>query len=355
MGEAVIVSTARTAIGTASKGSLVDVDPLELATTAVAEAVRRSGLDPALVDDVVMSESRQGGGDIARYAAIEAGLEHAPGLAHNRHCAGGLAAVTTAAGSIRAGMDRVVVAGGVESASTAPRFRRRVMGGDEWEDWAPPSHRDTPDAPREDMSICVGWNAAVQAGVTREEMDAWALRSHQRAVAAIDAGSFADEIVPIEVARRDGTRISFAVDEHPRRGTSLEKLAALKPLHPEIEGFSITAGNSSGVNDGAAAMVIADAGVGRGGGDRATGCRAGVGVGGRPTRTDGAGADGRHPEGVGSGGPGDRRHRALGDQRGVRLDVRRDDPDPRYRRQHRQRARQRLQPRAPGRHDRRGE
>jgi len=258
MGDAWIVGTARTAIGTAHRGTLVDVDPFDLATTVVGEAVRRSGLDVALIDDVVMSESRHGGGDIARHAAIGAGLDHVAGLAHNRHCAGGLAAVTTAAATVRAGMDRAVVAGGVESASTAPRLRRRVPGTDEWEDWAPPSHPETPDAPCEDMSITVGWNAAVQACVTREEMDAWALRSHQRAIAAIDAGSFVAEIVPVEVTRRDGTTVSFAVDEHPRRATTLEKLASLKPIHPEIEGFSITAGNSSGRNDGAAALVVAD-------------------------------------------------------------------------------------------------
>jgi acetyl-CoA C-acetyltransferase len=249
MTDAVIVSTARTAIGTAFKGSLVAVDAFELGTRAVAEAVRRSGVDPGLVDDVVLGETLYGGGDIARYAAIEAGLEHAPGVAHNRHCASGLAAVTTAAASIRAGMDRIVVAGGAQSISTSPRTSRRVLGTDGWEDWMSPSHRDRPDAPNMDMSITVGWNAAVEAGVTREEMDAWALRSHQRAVAAIDAGSFAGEIFPVG---------DFAVDEHPRRDTSMERLAALKPLHPEIEGFSITAGNASGVNDGAAAMVVAD-------------------------------------------------------------------------------------------------
>jgi acetyl-CoA acetyltransferase family protein len=258
MGDAWIVSTARTAIGTAHKGTLVDADPYDLATTVVGEAVRRAGLDPASIDDVVLSESRHGGGDIARYAAIEAGFDHVAGLAHNRHCAGGLAAVTTAAANVRAGMDRAVVAGGVESASLAPRLQRRVPGTDEWDAWAPPSHPETPDAPCEDMSITVGWNAAVQAGVTREEQDAWACRSHQRAIAAIDAGAFADEIVPVDVTRRDGSTVRFAVDEHPRRDTSIEKLASLKVLHPEIEGFSITAGNSSGRNDGAAALVVAD-------------------------------------------------------------------------------------------------
>ena len=262
MNEAVIVSTARSPIGTAFKGSLVDVDAFELGTHVVAESVRRAGIDAELVDDVVLGESLYGGGDIARYSAIEAGLVHAPGVATNRHCASSLAAVQSAAASIRAGMDRAVVAGGVYSQSTSPRSTRRVPGTDDWTDWMSPSHRDTADAPNMDMSITVGWNAAVAAGVTRQQMDAWALRSHQRAVAAIDAGSFEDEITPIDVLRRDGTTVAFAVDEHPRRDTSLEKLASLKPLHPEIEGFSITAGNAAGANDGAAAMVLVDRALG---------------------------------------------------------------------------------------------
>jgi len=255
--DAVIVSSARTGIGTAFKGSLGDVDALELGTLAVAEAVRRSGVDPELVDDVILGETLYGGGDIARYAAIEAGLVNAPGVAQNRHCASGLSAIQSAAASIRAGMDRVVVAGGTHSTSTFPRTSRRVPGSDEWEEWNSPSHRDTPEAPNRDMSITVGWNAAVQAGVTREEMDAWALRSHQRAIAAIDGGRFADEVFPVDVANRTGEHRVFAVDEHPRRETSMDKLASLKPLHPEIEGFSITAGNSGGVNDGGAALVLA--------------------------------------------------------------------------------------------------
>ncbi|ADP80799.1 thiolase family protein [Pseudofrankia inefficax] len=256
--QAVIVSTARTAIGTAYKGSLVDVDALELGTQAVREAVSRAGIEPGAVDDVVLGEGLYGGGDIARYAAIEAGLTNAPGVAQNRHCAASLAAVQMAAGSILAGMDKVVVAGGTNSASTSPRTTRRVPGTDDWEEWNSPTHQPTPWAPNRDMSITVGWNAARSAGISRADLDAWALRSHQRAVAGIDAGSFADEIFPVEVTRRDGTTFAFATDEHPRRATSAEKLAALKPLHPEIEGFSITAGNAAGINDGAAAMVIAD-------------------------------------------------------------------------------------------------
>ena len=109
MPEAVIVATARTPIGTAFRGSLVDVDALTLGTAAVREAVDRSGLDPTAFDDVVLGESLYGGGDIARYAAIEAGLVGAPGVAHNRHCASGLTAVQTAASSIRSGMDQVVL------------------------------------------------------------------------------------------------------------------------------------------------------------------------------------------------------------------------------------------------------
>jgi acetyl-CoA C-acetyltransferase len=255
--QAVIVAGARTAVGTAYKGSLVDTDALEIATKAVAESVRRAGIEPELVDDVILGESLYGGGDIARYAAIEAGLVNAPGVAHNRHCASGLAAVQTAASTIIAGMDRVVVAGGVQSSSTMPKTSRRVPGTDTYEeDWLAPSHRETPDAPIRDMTITVGWNAAVKAGISREAMDAWAYRSHMRAVAGIDNGSFTDEIVPIEVTRLDGTTFTFAQDEHPRRSSSLEKLASLKPLHPEIEGFSITAGNAAGVNDGAAAIVL---------------------------------------------------------------------------------------------------
>jgi acetyl-CoA acetyltransferase len=136
--DAVVVSTARTAIGTAFKGTLVDVDAFELGTTVVAEAVRRAGVDPSLIDDVVLGEALYGGGDIARYAAIEAGLDHVAGLAHNRHCAAGLAAVTTAAATIRAGMDRVVVAGGAHSSSNSPRSLRRTPGSDDWDDWFSP-------------------------------------------------------------------------------------------------------------------------------------------------------------------------------------------------------------------------
>jgi acetyl-CoA acetyltransferase family protein len=255
--EAVIVAGARTAIGTAYKGTLAETDAMTLGTAAVAEAVRRSGVPGELFDDVILGESLYGGGDIARYAAIEAGLVNAPGVAHNRHCASGLATLQSAAASVMAGMDRVVVAGGVQSSSTAPATRRRVPGTDAFEeDWLAPSHRETPDASISDMSLTVGWNAALKAGISRADMDAWAYRSHMRAVAGIDARAFADEVFPLEVTRKDGSVAPFEVDEHPRRGSTMDKLASLKPLHPEIEGFSITAGNAAGVNDGAAALVV---------------------------------------------------------------------------------------------------
>ena len=258
MGDAVIISTARTAIGTARKGTLLDVPAFDLAAYAVGEALRRSGVAHADVDDLQMGESLQGGGDIARYAAVELGLDNVPGVALNRHCASGMAAVQGAAASIRAGMDRVVIAGGAESISSSPAAMKRVMGTDDMKPWMSPSHPETPEAPAFDMSITVGWNTAQKAGVSREDMDHWAYESHRRAIAAIDEGRLAEEIFAVEVPVGKGETRIFDTDEHPRRDSSLEKLAALPTLHPEIPGFSITAGNSSGLNDGACAMVLCD-------------------------------------------------------------------------------------------------
>jgi acetyl-CoA acetyltransferase family protein len=257
MSDPVIVSTARTAIATARKGTLANTTGEELASFILRETVRRSGLDPALLDDVIFAESQYGGGDLARYAAVVAGLTEVPGQAVNRHCAGSLTAIGNAAGSIKSGMDRAVVAGGVEATSMSPLLRQRVpFTADDYRDWYPASHPDSPQAPNTDMSISVGWNTAKAAGITREQMDAWAYRSHMRAIEAIDAGKFTEEIAPITVTAPDGSVREFAVDEHPRRSSTLEKLASLKVLHPEIPGFSITAGNSSGVNDAAAAVTI---------------------------------------------------------------------------------------------------
>ena len=259
MPEAVIVAGARTAIGTARKGTLADVSAFDLAKYAMGEALKRSGIPGGDVDDAQMGEVLQGGGDIARYAAIELGLTEVPGVALNRHCASGLAAVQGAAASVIAGMDKVVIAGGAESMSTSPMVQKRSLPGDEYEAWLSPSHKETSDAPNRDMSITVGWNTAKAAGLTRADCDAWALRSHQRAVQAIRDGRLEEEIVPIEVTRRDGSTVVFDTDEHPRPDSTMEKLASLKPLHPEIEDFPITAGNASGLNDAGVALMIVSA------------------------------------------------------------------------------------------------
>ncbi|WP_242127154.1 thiolase family protein [Sphingobium sp. Sx8-8] len=258
MTNAVIISAVRTAVGTARKGTLANTRAEILAATVVKAAVERAHVPSEEIDDVILAESMYGGGALARHAAVELGILQAGGMAVNRHCAGSLSSVGIAAGSIVAGMERVVVAGGVTSASTNPAMRWRIPGTEEYEDfWMPPTHPDTPEAPNRDMSITVGWNTAQAVGLTREEMDRWALRSHQRAVAAIDEGRFKDEIVPVQALQMDGSSVTFEVDEHPRRDSSLEKLASLKVLHPEIEGFSITAGNSSGVNDAGSALTLA--------------------------------------------------------------------------------------------------
>lgn len=255
MTEAVIVSALRTAVGTARKGTLTETPAEDLASHVLVEAVRRSGLDPDRFDDVILAESLYGGGDLARHAAVSTGMTQLAGQAVNRHCAGSLTAVGNAAATIRAGMDRAMIAGGVESSSLSPKCTWRIPGTDETETRIPPTFPQTEQA-TDDVTLTVGWNVAQKYGISRERMDAWAVRSHQRAVAAIDAGTFVDEIVPIKVTRKDGTVTEFAVDEHPRRDTSLERVAALKPLHPEIAGFSITAGNAAGANDGAAALAL---------------------------------------------------------------------------------------------------
>lgn len=262
MSTPVIVGAARTAIGRSFKGTLVNTPPETLITTVLPEVVRRSGVDPADIDDIIFAESHYGGGDLARYAADATGLQHVPGQSVNRHCAGSLTAIGNAAAQIGSGMERVLIAGGVQSLSMTPLTNWRIPGPElKFEErWMPPTHVETPDAPAKDMSITVGWNTAQSVGITREEMDAWAARSHERAVAAQDAGKFGDEIIPMKIQQFDGSVVDFSVDEHPRRDTTVEKLAGLKVLHPEIEGFSITAGNSSGTNDAAAGVALVERG-----------------------------------------------------------------------------------------------
>jgi acetyl-CoA C-acetyltransferase len=259
---AAIVAAARTPIGTARKGTLANMPAIELAKPVVSAVVERSGLDAADFDDLVLAESMQGGGDSARYIAVDLGLTDIPGLAVNRQCASSLSAIAVGAGQIAAGMSRAILAGGMESLSTGPILQKRkpFTSGKSPEDyvqWFPESHPPTAEAPAMDMSITVAHNCNLQYGITREDQDEWALRSHQRAIKAIDAGAFVEEIIPIQVPQADGSTITFSEDEHPRRGSSMESLAGLKVLHPEIEGFSVTAGNSSGINDAAAVVALA--------------------------------------------------------------------------------------------------
>jgi acetyl-CoA C-acetyltransferase len=153
-------------------------------------------------------------------------------------------------------MDTVVVAGGTNSMSTSPQSWRVLEPGGEPQMWMSPSHPETPDAPAFDMSITVGENTAREMGLTRRDVDEWAAYSHGQAIASIDSGAFEEEIVPVEYLDRDGIAHEFRVDEHPRRGVTVESLAELKPIHPELDHPTVTAGNASGLNDAAAALVL---------------------------------------------------------------------------------------------------
>jgi len=250
--EAVIVSAVRTPIGRANKGTLVDVDAFSLAEVAIKAAIDRAGIDSSALDDIVIAESLQGGGVIARNVALRLGFTDVPGLADNRHCAASLSAIQIASGSIRGGMDRVVVAGGTESLSSVPRvLKAEPASSGDFQPWFSPTHTPGPRTPNRDMSITVGENTARIAGVSRTEADEWALQSNLRAAASRDQGLFDEEIVPVPV----GDRL-FERDEQPRADTTMEKLSQLPVLHPEIPGFTVTAANSSGINDGASAVVV---------------------------------------------------------------------------------------------------
>lgn len=147
--------------------------PETLITAVLPEVVRRSGIDPADIDDIIFAESHYGGGDLARYAADATGMSHVPGQSVNRHCAGSLTAIGNASAQIGSGMERVLIAGGVQSLSMTPLTNWRIPGPElKFEErWMPPTHVETPDAPAKDMSITVGWNTAQAMGITREEMD----------------------------------------------------------------------------------------------------------------------------------------------------------------------------------------
>jgi acetyl-CoA C-acetyltransferase len=249
--DVVIVSAARTPIATAYKGSLVGVDAFELAEVAVGAAVKRSGIPVDQIEDMGIGESMQGGGNIGRNVAVRLGMTGVPSIAVQRWCASGMGGVQWVAANIAAGMIDVGVGGGTESMSTAPATSKPGPDGTPVM-WLSPGNPDTPEAPPFNMALTVGDNTARIAGVSREEADAWAFESHRRAVQAIDEGRFAAEVVP--VALPDGG--SFTTDEHPRRTSSLEKLASLPLLNDGLEGAVTTAGNSSGLNDAAAALVL---------------------------------------------------------------------------------------------------
>jgi acetyl-CoA C-acetyltransferase len=254
MPDAFILSAARTPIGRARKGSLTSVDAYQLAEVAVSAAVDRSQIPVADLDDLLLAESLQGGGVIARNIAVRLGMTGVPGVAINRHCASGATAVQLAAATIMAGMADVIVAGGTESASTMPKLSKVAPGAQEPTRWSPQSHPDAPGVPAFDMSVTIGENTARLHHVTREQADAWSARSQQRALNAIAKGYFDDEIVGVPVDQC-GMAVMFGTDEHPR-DTTPEVLAGLKVLHPEIPDAVVTAGNSAGINDAAAALVI---------------------------------------------------------------------------------------------------
>ncbi|MEC8560611.1 MAG: acetyl-CoA C-acyltransferase [Planctomycetota bacterium] len=268
-----IIDAVRTPIGRFG-GTLATVRPDDLAARVLEALVDRTGLDPALVDDVYFGAANQSGEDnrnVARMAALLAGFpETVPGATVNRLCASGLEAVNIAARMIEAGHGEVFLAGGVESMSRAPY----VLGKSE-----------TPYGRSQELhDTAIGWrfvhprmtelghtdplgvtaeNVARRYGVTRMQQDEFALRSQRRWAEAREAGRFSDEIVPVEVPRRKGEPILFDTDEHPRPETSLEALAGLRPAFSRDEDATVTAGNSSGVNDGAACLLLMEAGRAR--------------------------------------------------------------------------------------------
>jgi acetyl-CoA C-acetyltransferase len=253
--DAVIVTAIRTPIGRSGR-SMAALTIQDIGMQTVAAAIAASGLEAGDIDDLVLGEVLQGGGCTARYVANALGLPpDTPGGTVQRQCATGMMAVQEAAANIRSRMAEAVIAGGVESMTRSPMmFARSPFPFGGADRFTPPSHPDSPEAPNMNMLITVGENTARECGITREESDYWSYHSNIRAAAAADDGRFAEEIVPVTVPAGRGETVSVTMDEHPRRDTSLEKLAAL----PSLTGpdGTITAGNSSGIADGGAALVI---------------------------------------------------------------------------------------------------
>ncbi len=260
MHEAVIVSAVRTPVGKAPNGALRTVRPDDMAATVIGEALRRvPAVEPATIDDVIlgcaMPEAEQGL-NVARIASLRAGIPvEASAVTINRFCSSGLQAIAFAAERIMCGFGQTIVAGGTESMSMIPMGGHKVAPNPMLVDTYPDVYLSTG---------LVAENHARESAISREEQDGYALRSHQRAVAAIDAGRFRDETVPLTVkvalpVEGDGGRpevreLLFEVDEGPRRDTSAEALAKLRPAF-HAHG-TVTAGNASQMSDGAAAVVL---------------------------------------------------------------------------------------------------
>jgi 3-oxoadipyl-CoA thiolase len=270
--EAWIVEALRSPIGRYG-GALASVRPDDLAATVIAALVERSGIDPALVEDVILGCANQAGEDnrnVARMAALLAGLPvEVAGQTVNRLCGSSLEAVTSAARAIWADEGDVFIAGGVESMTRAPYVMAKP--GAPWERGSHELHDTTlgwrftnPRLAERHRPFSMGEtgeNVAERWEVGRDLQDAFALRSHRNAVAAIESGRFDDQIVPITVPQRKGDPVVVSRDEHPRVDTSLEALGRLRPAFRE--GGTVTAGNSSGINDGAAALLLVEAGRAR--------------------------------------------------------------------------------------------
>ena len=264
MRRAVIVDAVRTPIGRHG-GTLAAVRPDDLAAGVIRALVDRNGLDPAGIDDVIFGCTNQAGEDnrnVARMGLLRAGLPvTVPGQTVNRLCGSGLQAVDSAFHAIAAGEGEVFIAGGVESMSRAPWVMLKPAAGyargtptvaDTVLGWRFPNPAFTPE-----WTIGLGQTAEVVAkefGVTREEQDAFAAESQARAQRAIACGRFRDELVPVEVPIRKGGPIVVDTDEHPRAGVTPESLARLGPVF--AKDGTVTAGNSSGINDGAAALLV---------------------------------------------------------------------------------------------------
>ena len=266
MPEAVIVAAVRTPIG-AQGGVLAPVRPDDLAALVVGEVVRRAGVDPAEVEEVYLGCANQAGEDnrnVARMAILLAGFPvEVAGVTFNRLCASGLQAVNAAYRAIKAGEGEVYVAGGVESMSRAPysipKAERAFPWGNltAWDTtlgWRYPNPKIEARHGIDSMGETAENVYEQTRSITREEQDAFALESHRRAIAAQDSARFAEEIVPVALPQRKGDPVTVSTDERPRRDTTLESLSKLKPAFREAG--TVTAGNSSGINDGAAALLL---------------------------------------------------------------------------------------------------